>query len=253
MDPIELLERVARAPVEPLLENLREIHRQRSREPSWLPVLDVLSGFERSRAPGGDSELLPRAVDLLRRIEHETRSGAAAVSRADAGRASYDAIREHFRSHEDELARRASLTERVLDQLRRGAGVDRVPPPAPLQQELRLQCPAGGASAGRFAVANETAVEREVHFEVGSLSRGAPGSGAAPSVSFTPAALRIAPRETRVVRLGLDLARVPLRAGECLEFPVDIRAAEGSLGRLWVEIVIVAPEREDERPGNERG
>jgi len=254
MDPIVLLERARDAPLESLLGKLRDIHHQRSLEPSWLPAADVLSRLEPSpprapdagspRAPSAGGELLPGVVELLRRIEQGKRSARAeparaAASGAEAGSASYDEIRELFRAHEGELARRASLTERVLDQLRRGEGVERILPPAPLQQELRLACPVGGASAGRFVVANETAAGHEVHFEVGPLRGAAEGVGERLGVSFTPATLRIAPQETRVVRLGIDLAGVPLQSGERLELPVDIRAAGDSLGRLWVEIVVV--------------
>lgn len=235
MDPIELLERVKEAPLDPLLAGLREIHRRRSVEPGWLPAEDLF----RSLAGGLARE--------RRRPSRPAPPERRTASPHAQDRGSYDSARELFRAHERELQRRAFLTERVLDQVRRGAGVDRILTPAPLQQELRLACPAGGASGGRFVVINETSLEQEVRFDVGAPRRGAPAWAGRLAPLFDPERLRIEPGESRIVRVSVDSASLHARPGEHVELPVDLRGQLDSLGRLWIEIGIVEPEAKERR------
>lgn len=257
MDPIDLLERVRNAPLGALLVSLREIHRSSGAEPGWLPAEDVLRSLPRgigtpreraTRAVTFEGDTLSRVVDALRRIER-----AGDPRRAlPTGRvpipgdepASYDSVRELFRSHERELRRRSLLVDRVLDQLRRTGDVDEIPAPAPLQQELRLVCSVGGATAGRFVVANETAAEREVRFDVGIAPHAAPAWAAHLEPAFTPEWLCVTPGDSRIVRVAVDLAGLPARPGERVELPVDVGGQGASLGRLWLEIV-VAPAGEE--------
>ncbi len=228
MDPIDLLERVKQAPLDPLLAGLREIYAHKSAEPGWLPAEDLLRSF--ARRDGREPRERTRLATAARRTA-STDDGSA--------RSSYDSARELFRAHERELRRRALLTDRVLDQLRRGGAVDRIPAAAPLQQELRLVCPVGGASGGRFVVANEASAGHEVRFDVGAPRSGAPSWAARLALAFIPATLRIEPGESRVVRVAVDLAALPARPGESFELPVDVRGQGDSLGRLWLEITIV--------------
>jgi hypothetical protein len=233
------------------------------------PAFDLLRRVQRltdgrvgkggsGRPVGGDAAALARLVEAtLRRGEedvpaargdgaralHRARSpGSAEPSEAEEGDGDASA-RDILAARERRLRREENLTARILDQMEHGDAVSGLQRSAPLQEELRIRCPAGGTSGGRFVVQNDLGEPARILFRSHPL-HAVPGSVAErASLTVEPAALDLAPGDERPVRIGIDLRRAPGLATTA-EFVVDACAGGEVLHKLWVSLEVVPPERE---------
>jgi hypothetical protein len=228
--------------VEALVAKLRDLHRgvaPRSSGDTRGESTDLADG---ARSGGSTASPIPSIVEHLGEI-HLKRAGRSRrrprTTPKLVNASEYDEVRALFREREQSLRRQEQLVDRILDQLRSGEDVRELSEPVPLQQSLRLVCPVGGATAGRFVVENGSSEPAHVHFEVQPL-RGAPtGFARSAAVEFEPGALHLRKGQASVVSVEIDSREIPLRGGDRLELPVVMRADTGILGRLWIELVLV--------------
>jgi hypothetical protein len=236
-------------PLAPALDLLRRVHH----------LTDGAGRREGVRAAGGDAAALARLVEAALRGDEDEEAQAAWGS-GDAARelggarsrglSDPDAADEHgaaasardvLTARERRLRREENLTARILDQMEHGDAVSGLQRSAPLQEELRIRCPAGGTSGGRFVVRNDLGEPARILFRDHAL-HAVPGSVAERAcLTVEPGAVDLAPGEERLVRIGIDLRRAPLLATTA-EFVVDACAGGEVLQKLWVSLDVAAPE-----------
>lgn len=150
----------------------------------------------------------------------------------------YALLRRHFGEQETQLRRQAQLSDRILSQLERGEVASAAPRATPLQQEIRVLCPAGGRSGARAVLRNElrrpVVVELRVH----------PPRGADPifdgiQVTCEPRTLELAPDEEHLVRIAVDATgSAPAAAGQ-LELVVDALVDDAIVQKIWVAVLVL--------------
>lgn len=268
----DLVDTARRLSIPSLVEHLREVHDGGAGSPTGpLPIESLLtaadpnarsSGFARSASSLGRKEpTLPTSIpggsvfepvlDLLRRAGNGLATigpeSEAPTNGEDRGRRRdrYDEVRRLFRQREERLRRQACLTDRVLHQLESGQGVASAIPSSPLQQELRVICPAGGSSGGRFLLCNETG--RPVTAELRIRPLVEDRSGTPPKLSVEPPSVRLAPDEERLVRFAVDLAGCVIPEGE-LDVVIDALADEELLMKLWITVRVALGTSDAARP-----
>jgi hypothetical protein len=208
LDPLELVRRLGRAPLGPLVDALRRIHEQGT--PDTRRLWDLVAERERATAVpslNADQAPTPSLPD-------------------------YEAARRHFIRHSERLREQAILTEKLLDGLAKQLETST---PAVLQEELRIQCLPGQSSSARFIVVNCLPRAVDVQFRPGHV-HGAPlDTPAAVRVAFDPETPRLEPGAERLVRITVH----PRDGGDLpnpLEFGVDVLGAEQLLLKLWVRV-----------------
>lgn len=206
-DPVQLLRRLQDAPLDPVVDFLRSLHESRGEATVPLPTAAPPSARADEPEPGE----------------------------------AYDELRQHFYRHEAGLRQHARLTDRILDQLQRESRGRVEPVASPLQAELRVRCAARGASGARFVVANELGREVELGFRCHPLTGVPVGSADTPVADFTPAAPTLAPGEECSVRLGVDLAALPVDSGDEVGLVVDVCGGDEILQKLWVTLLVDLP------------
>lgn len=146
----------------------------------------------------------------------------------------YATLARHFGEHERELRRHARVTERILDQLARGeiAGVDAAP--SPLQQEIRILCPAGGRSAGRFVVRNELGRPALVELRAHLLD---PADHSTIEARCVPARLELEIDAEALASVQVELAPHARTHDGQLELVVDARVGDDVVQKVWVVVV----------------
>jgi len=193
------------------------------------------------------SELEP-VLGLLRRAAtasagRGTRSDAPLFARSSAPTGPqphdddrYALLRRHFGEHELQLRQQAQLTERILSQLERGETASALASTAPLQQEVRILCTAGGTSGGRFVLRNELGRAASVVLRPSRPRRAGTG-GDQLRVRCEPSTLELDAGEERVVRIAVDLSACGERHASELELVVDALADDEIVQKIWVSIV----------------
>jgi hypothetical protein len=243
MDPFDLTPRLKNAPLEPLVDLLRQIH-QRQQDAPADPQREPVPLQPESRSATS------LAVEALRAIHDRQTDGDVGppAARPTPTRktpalgpplpgTSYDRVRKHFHRHEAGLRRQAWLTDQILDQLQANGAASPVQGPA-LQQELRLRCPRGGATGGGFVLANEFDRYLRISFSRSAL-RGAPaGFEQAGLLRFEPAEPVLAAGVEETVRLSIDLAGCPFEPGDETGLIIDVLGDGRLLHKLWVSITI---------------
>jgi hypothetical protein len=260
--------------VDELLKRLRAAP-QRGEAPEvagpLAPAFDLLRRVQRltdgrvgkggaGRPVDGDAAALARLVEAtLRRGEEEAPAawdggdGMRALHRARSPGSTEPSEAEEYNgdasprdillARERRLRREENLTARILDQMEHGDAVSGLQRSAPLQEELRIRCPAGGTSGGRFVVRNDLGEPARILFRSHPLYA-VPGSVAERArLTVEPAALDLAPGDERLVRIGIDLLRAP-RLATTAEFVVDACAGGEVLHKLWVSLEVAPSERE---------
>lgn len=216
-----------------LVQTLRAFHTERDEKRDEVGVA-VSHPIALRRSAG--SKVVPR--DLVERLRavHEGREDVRGGRDAPEV---YERVRELFRKRERDLRKEELVVDGILAKMRSGQSPASDNPVAPLQQNLRLLCSAGGSSRGKFIVANETQRDCRVRFRLGRLRGGAPNWLDSIAFRFSPNALEVSPGGTLVAELAVDLSRCPAVAGDRLELPIDLHSDETRLGRLWLEVVVV--------------
>jgi hypothetical protein len=238
-------EEEALVPIGPLAPAFDLLHRaRRAAQPEERSLVSTRSDAPHPKDPSHLRRLLEAALreEVSRPVDLEPSS---IPERAD-GRDDLPAPdemaspRELLRTRERRLRREQVLTARILDQMEGGSGVAALPRRAPLQQEVRILCPAGGASGGRFLLRNELGRAVRMALRVQPL-RAFPGSLAATArVSLEPAEVDLAPGDERLVRVGVDLAGASHLAKE-IELVVDALVGDDVVQKLWVAVSVIDP------------
>lgn len=149
----------------------------------------------------------------------------------------YERARRFFADQEKFLTGQSQLTDRIIDQIRRGVG-----PPAPAhapshtQELLRLRARRGGVAGGRFVVANRDPRPVRVTLEASPLQRFGEPLACQPAMRLDPAAPVLEAGDETVVSVYVDLGDLDLPSGETLGFEVTAHHDPGGTHRLWVEI-----------------
>lgn len=203
-----------------------------------------------SAAPLPHDPLTP-VLDLLRRASSANAASAAPLlphapvergARDDA----YALLQRHFGEHERQLRQHAHLTERILDQLERGEVATALPAAAPLQQEVRLLCPAGGRSGGRFLLRNELGRPVVVALRASVLREAAEVEGLA--VTCTPRRATLEPEEELLARVEVDLGAALPIAHAPLELVIDALVDERIVQKIWVVVDVHAARATEDAP-----
>jgi hypothetical protein len=209
LDPFELVQRLGRAPLEPLVDALRQVHIRGTVDATSLEAL-----FGRGEA----APVVPSA-------SHSAHTSSLP---------DYEQARRHFVRHSERLREQAILAEKLLDGL---AGRTAVAPPVILQHEVRVQCAPGGTSAARFVVVNCLKQQVDVRFQSRHV-HGLPAEEAeSVRLSFNPDHPRLergAELEVQLLVSLSDTARLPHE----LEIGVDVCGNELTLLKLWVRIEV---------------
>lgn len=173
-------------------------------------------------------------------IDQRTGAPRGAEPRPEPGApASFgERARAHFAALEAEQHERARSTRELLDALRaeRAAELGTAPP----QRLLELRAEPGAVAGGAFAVENASAVAVAMAFEVVAVRDGAGVSRTAPPIEFEPATPQLAPRESRRVRVRIELADGPLEPGARLELQVRAYANGRHALTLWIDVQLDA-------------
>jgi hypothetical protein len=219
---LELLRRLGAAPLEPLVDVLRDLHQRGATDSKELQALLAPS---ESLVPAAPAD--PPAIEMLRQPDHEN----------------YEAARKHFVQHAERLREQALLAERLLEGFARTEAANGR---SPLHRELTLACVRGGTSGTRFIVGNSLRQPVTVGFHVGRI-HGYERPSASEIVTFDPPAPRLSVGDEQVVRVVVDLRQHDI-AGDAFEFGVDVLGDERLLVRLWIRVRVTDQERlRDER------
>ena len=270
-DLSDVLERIKHVPLGALVAELRELHQHgaapvAARSPSAAPARaarSIAAADTAHAAPpnatgaeavqGERSHALQPIVELLRRAATVTTNapGPSALAPGVPGHPArleqtgahadrYALLRRHFGEQETQLRRQAQLTDRILSQLERGEVASALPRSTPLQQEIRILCPAGGRSGGRVVLRNE--LGRPVLLALRPHApHGADATFDGLQVSCEPRELELAADEERLVRVAVDLAGCVATATGALELVVDALVDDEIVQKVWVAVVIVRP------------
>ena len=211
---LELLRRLGAAPLEPLVDVLRDLHQRGATDSKELRALLAPLKSVPSVAPAP-----PPAIELLRQPGHEN----------------YEAARKHFVQHAERLREQALLAERLLEGFARTEGANGR---SPLHRELALECVRGGTSETRFIVSNSFRHPITVGFHVGRI-HGCERPDASGIVTFDPATPRLAEGAEQVVQVTIDLRQHDI-AADAFEFGVDVLGDEQLLVRLWARVRVTA-------------
>jgi hypothetical protein len=207
LNPFDLVARLRNAPLEPLVETLRQLHDRGAVDPPSLEhVLGLSDGAPESPRP-------------------------ATVAAKPSG-SNYEAARRHFVQYSERLREQAMLTEHLLDGLTGHASRTAL---MLLQHQLRVQCGPGETSAARFVVVNGLDQPADVRFRPGRVHGLSTEQAASVHISFEPDHPHLQAGAEREVQLQVDL-RDADGLPDALELGVDVLGNEHMLLKLWVRI-----------------
>jgi hypothetical protein len=152
-------------------------------------------------------------------------------------------VREIFSRREQSLRKETLLVDRILDRMRSGAAPRDLPGDGVLQQSLRIACPAGGRSGGRFLVANETGAAARVSAAIGRPNGRGLRSLTGIGLRVEPEVLALEAGASSSMQVEVDLLRCVAPVGESIDVAVALEDGERRLGRIWIEVVVVEGER----------
>jgi len=212
----QLLKRLGSAPLDPLVEALRDLHQRGSADSKQLQ--ELLSG--------GDVQL-PAAESTIPAMARAPRANSA----------NYESARRHFVEHAQRLREQAILTERLLDGLsgHHGAAAAALP-----VRELNVPCARGGEASVCFALVNtfDHAIDVQFRTKHGNTPLPIPVNDV---MSFQPPNPRLEPGQDEIVRLSVDV-RQWTPAVPAFDIVVDVLGNERLLLRLVVRVQIVGEE-----------
>jgi hypothetical protein len=207
---IDLLTRLGKAPLDPLVEALRDLH---VRGPEAAGKLQQLLS----------SLHVPAAAPAE---EHPIDTVPAART------ADYETARRHFVDHGRRLREQALLAERLLEAfVRRQSSAS----PLSLRDELPLTCVRGGTAAIDFIVVNREPGRMRVRFDLGAARPEVASFDLRACLSFDPPAPCLQPGAEVIVRCVLDLRSCALPAGD-FDVDVDVRGDDRLLVKLWLHL-----------------
>jgi len=215
---IDLLRRLGRVPLDPLVDALRDLHARGEAGSENLRAL--LTAPRRGPANAEEpptADVTGRPIELSHKIDYET-------------------ARQHFADHGRRLREQAILAERLL-----GSFVERQSSASStsLQHELTVTGPAGSVASTRFVAVNREGRPIEVRFVPDGSCRDGEATDIASRLSFAPPTPRLFPDEEVVVTVSVDMSSV---SGPRHTVGVDVRADDRLLVRLWVSLQVTNPE-----------
>jgi hypothetical protein len=181
-------------------------------------------GFETDRNHAGTEDAVVAALLELHRKKQR-------AQRPTGKGGGYVRVLEHFEKRGQRLRGERLVTEELLGRLVDAARS--LPPPA-VQQALEIAGPIGGVALGRFRITNRSAEHTRVDLVVGEPLEGPSPAG----ITFDPAKPTLAPGETRLVRITVDLETTPAATSSVL--PVEARGG-GRRDRLWLTVTAFDP------------
>ena len=206
---LEILKRLGRVPLDPLVDALRDLHASGTSDSKRLQEL---------LAPSQVTHPVARPAVELRRAPHNV---------------DYEAARKHFVEHAERLRKQTILAERLLERLQ-----SRTNTSAPLlQQELEVECRRHAAALTQFVVANTLDRSVTIGFRVGRVHHVRERPEAGSFLTFDPPAPRLEPGDERVVTLSIDLSQYDAIA-DWLECGVDLLGDGELLAKLWLRVRI---------------
>jgi hypothetical protein len=260
-DLADVLYRIREVPLASLLGELRALHAGHGPPGLRPPANPVVSPVPTAPTPAtatapaasrrdvaGGADVLAPLLAFVRRTASAASAPAAPALDAAAGHVHaprqparderYALLQRHFGREEAELRRHARLTDRILDQLARGEVASAPLEPAPLQQEVRILCPARGASGARFVLRNELGRAALVELRVHRLRDADALDGL--EVACEPARVELAPDGEILAGVRVDLARCAHAAAGTLELVVDAVVDDRVVQKVWVALTVSA-------------
>jgi hypothetical protein len=217
IDPFELIRRIGRAPLGPLVAALRELHE------------------------GADTPAVLQALTSLR--DSPLRPGADVAAIGPARRApDYETARRHFVQHATRLREQTILAERLLDGL---VGSVAQAHPARLPEDVIVRCAPGSTSRARFVVANHFGQSLSVRLVPGRLHGLSAPQAAAVQIGFEPEQLQLSPGAEREVEISIEV-KPDEALPDVIELGVDVLGNEQVLLKQWVRIATHPEGRHDE-------
>jgi hypothetical protein len=238
--------------VEEVAADLIAAHRRRRRDPGWQPPradlvgdLAALLGLPPGLPlPGADAPPRPAPREPVAPAPvpppRTTRETPAPPRPADV----YGDVRGAFQRNEAWLRRQASVMDKVVERMR----VDPTTGEAavgPVQRELRIALPPGGAGRGYFALRNGHDRTREITVEVARHRGLPPGVAEPPAVRVEPERLTLAPGETQEIAVRVDLAGCALRSHDEVEIGLRAQGGDAVVAFVWVVLVVEETRADD--------
>ena len=190
-----------------------------------------------------------RLADALRNLHsRRTLHEAAALNgeRKLPAAQTYDDARRFFIEVERRRKREHATAEAILERLhaRENAKRDQATRAFPAQQSVQVASLPGTMAGARFVVVNPHQRPIRVRFDVGTPMHDASPAGAL-RVTLSPPALEMKPGDRQIVRARIDLRGSGLADGARVEIPIEARAGDRTLMKVWIEIDVVGMEARD--------